>query len=172
MPAQWWKQCFHGMLAWVYRLTVSAPGSSWDGFFFDLVIQYNFLLYFDHFSKFDFFLWCYLACNFTDHEHVWTQMWIFFPPPRSLLFLFWMNVTVAHQALYIFTVLPFLCPSNMWTILSTLPHDRSFLSVLFVSEKLCLFWKKKKSFLFLDTVPFECVRTGFAVCTSMSFDQP
>lgn len=161
------------VFSWNVGMAIFAPGSSWDGFLFDFVIRYHlpFLPCFDHFSKFDFFLWCYLACNFTDHEHVWTQMWIFFPP-RALLLLFWMNVTVAHQALYIFTVLPFLCLSNMWTILSTLPHDRSFLSVLFVSEKLCWFWRGKKNAFCFWTLPFECVHTGFAVCTSMSFDQP
>lgn len=66
-PAQWWKpsSCFYGMLACVYRLNLhlEAVGTLLFFLLFNFLIQYSFLLCFDHPSKFEFFLWCYLACN-------------------------------------------------------------------------------------------------------------
>lgn len=185
MPAQWWKLPMLCVFSWNVGMCVSdvqhlrAVGTHIS---FDLLstIQDIFpFVVFDYWLDpviiFDIFPGCILLVTFRLITSFRSFFFLFkevmskhnctFFSPSCLLFLFWMNVTVIHQALYIFIFLPFLlsvdCSDHFVSVMVS--HVWISIQVTCLSKK-ALFTLK---YPLIYTVPFECEKTCISACVGM-----
>lgn len=165
------------MLACGYRLNLHLEAVGTFSFVFFFFLFYNFLIHFVFVftlitpqslaSFFDALLPVTLHWSSPRPNRNVDFVVLFFFPTFSIFFFTWTNVTVAHQALYIFTVLPFLMSVKSVDHFVSIT-SWSFMSVCMICVREAVLNKKKTKSL-LYAVPFECVHASPAVCTMLTF---